>query len=444
MFVKQDPPTGEWANWRNWPHINIAWDQGGDDVSCSNYFDFIQLSCTSWWDFQHGGKNDFKGMLRDTDKYNFWLLWMVHMNTAAGPALDQTRWLDLNASWETLFDNLTPNSCPLFTEDFDALLAEMGGVGALPGERSVAHELWALLKEDVPVDEPRRVNLQRFWDSTKRSRAALERWHRDLLNRQFKALEDGSLTSRLAVKLVIKSTPDGEARTTESRKLSDAERMIRNTGLSPVLVSVALLSQASHKSYVNQVLEAVEPSETWCCKASARLRSVIEAEKWLVEQMDGGCMQHIKDTLAKPGQMDALERCGIRRPGELVAVEQDSLNDVILHEDEACESFGCMCMSIGSRRLQRLHWFFSWPCRFAGMLGTDELKQKTVDAFAADTLSWQAFANAVPRTSEMQTVVDRSIFRKPAVVVYEEVISCLFWNSYRIPLANPGLSLRIA
>ncbi len=126
-------------------------------------------------------------MLRDSDLWNFWLMYVCVMNTSSGPQSENTRWNELNAAWEEM-TSLHLHECPLFLDRVDRLLAERGGSKAV-GEGSAAEALWQQLRQDGPLRYVERVNLVRFWDAPQRAREMLERWQSDLLNRGYLALE---------------------------------------------------------------------------------------------------------------------------------------------------------------------------------------------------------------------------------------------------------------
>jgi hypothetical protein len=401
--------------------MGLAFDQGSDDVCTDQWLIYKKANATTHWDCSHGGKRDWKFMLNDCDLWNFWLLFMCVMNTASGPSNENTRWAELDQAWSEMLDNLAPSDCALAMENLEELIEAVGGRDALPVGMSAPQGLWSELRNHGPTREIVRVNLNRFWDSPRKAKTFVCRWPLDRLNREYLALESGALTTRLASKFVMAASgPSADRTTTDSSKLSAADRAMRNSQQSAVVCSVGMYSEPCHERFVRLLITAGEPTEQWHGAQNQRLRSSHDTKEWLIEQVSGGLMKHIEDTLMKTEDLAALEYCKVLLPSAVGENEIPALNDVVVYEDEMCALLGKATTSMASRRGTRTLWIMSWPVAFAGLNGTDGLKIEIVNDFKADVLASRAFDATVPRTASMAKVHSRLLVERTNVQQYVE------------------------
>jgi hypothetical protein len=177
-----------WLDWRLWPHLNLAIDHAGDGLCATAWLKMLKLNLTVWGDFSHGGWNDVKGMLRDCDLFPFWLIWMIVLNIPYGPHEDDPRYNQINDAWNECRRFHTAKTCVVFNNHVVGIVNDYGGRVAIledmpEGFTGDAEDAaWIRMKEESPMRRAEyRVNLNRFYGGTKRSRQELGKWHARLV-----------------------------------------------------------------------------------------------------------------------------------------------------------------------------------------------------------------------------------------------------------------------
>ena len=156
-FVLKDASHSEWSNWRRWPHLSVAIDQGSDGVASYWWLQSVGASLTVYWDFSHGCMSDWKNMLKDVDMWSFGVLMMCVWNAPCGPLADRTRWQQLLESWGSMFKHFSAKTCPLFQDKVLPILHERGAYAAMSSSSGdVEDMLWEELKVDPPSAVARR------------------------------------------------------------------------------------------------------------------------------------------------------------------------------------------------------------------------------------------------------------------------------------------------
>eukprot|EP00969_Alexandrium_andersonii_P288201 12741060-Alexandrium_andersonii.AAC.1 len=381
-------------------------------------------------------------MLRDVDMYSFWVLMMVVWNAPCGPLSDRTRWQQLLESWQSMFSCCTAKTCPLFQELADAILQERGGYASLDlpaGASGVDEVLWDALSRDPPfcVGMPK-VNLNRFFSSTQRAAQELKKWHTSLLNFQYLALEEDMLGTKGIQKVCIKVPPQENdellRQSTDARRPTLCDKALRTAANNAIVVGVAMLGEVDHYQYVKIILEAGGPTEAWHRAQAHTLRSAVASKDWLLSQLEGAFVAHLVETLGKWATVAVLQHIGIACDG-LGAMDLSGVSMVeVVREDDLSALLADACMSMVGRRMARTSWAFGgWPGALAGLLGSQELRSKTVAAFKCDYMAYKSCAERPNPSQHLKKILARSIFLHSSNLQVALAFDELGWSEHVHP-----------
>ena len=112
-----------------WPHMNIAIDQGSDGLSAMWWLFMMLLCATFWLDFSHGAWRSVQGMINDVGLEPWWLLMMVMFNCAHGPWNSDSVFNSIQECWKELKKHCTPEDLPLFIENVANMIEDLGAEG---------------------------------------------------------------------------------------------------------------------------------------------------------------------------------------------------------------------------------------------------------------------------------------------------------------------------
>ena len=357
-----DATEGCWQNWRTWPHLALSTDQG--EMCAQLWMRQASLNFTPFFDFAHGSKNDHKLMLGDVNQWNWWLMYMVHLNVTSGPQQDGTCWNALKQSWEAFVARPhTPVSRPLFTARAGDIRKDLGESIDLPGVESVEKELWAWCQSWIPTNSIKRVNLNRFWDIHQAAKQDLLLWHLQLVNAEFLALEEGMLTDGVLKKFMVRGTPSTDDESTS--RTSHVDKSLKLSGSNAVVVRIGMLSDPDNNAVLRILITAAEPTRRWYSNASTdALRSVNTSSLWLADQSAGNVLTHIMETFDLPSQYATLEYCRFDLPWDGTSLHGWSdIEDEIQRQNQLMALLGDSCMAMSSRRFGRIGWLLSFPYR---------------------------------------------------------------------------------
>lgn len=188
---------GVWSDWRLFPNLTIAADQGSDGISAWHYWLSTGVACTAFWDYSHGAQNDWKGVVKEMGLWEMWILCMVTWNAGSGPLSDATRHHALSEAWSDCFEQWTPKTNALFQALVPRIVDDRGGVSAFGHHDDIDVQVWELIRQSPPQNGPlEKCNLNRFFSTPRRARRELERWHETLLNFTYLALAENWLATR--------------------------------------------------------------------------------------------------------------------------------------------------------------------------------------------------------------------------------------------------------
>ena len=426
---------GRWKDWRSWPHLGVAMDQGTDGMAASWFMLHKLMNCTFWTDWSHGAWNDCKVSLKDNHLMGFWMLAMVLVNIPHGPFNDDIRFSQVNAAWDECKQNFKADSCPLFMEYAAGMLEDMGGTSALglePGAEASA-ALWDHLMEDPPLRRKGyKCNLNRFFGSTKVIRDECTMWHKKLFQYEYTALECDMLGTARVKKIMIKDA-DVEAQeaahTTDSGRPCAGEKALRSCCQNALVMGVAFLREQQHKFILKIITCTIQPLEDWHGEQNHTLRDATASSTWLLSQLQGAYMKHTTDILGLLSKPSALEECGFELPeapfkaGSRVPSGTED-HAPFLKQDQMADLMGDFALSLACSRVVRgLHLLRGWPFRMAALSGPRQLVDATVQDFKADFEAFLQLQVHDNPTKAMLDILARSSFNQISVWQYVEAAS---------------------
>lgn len=186
----------EWAasNWRRWPFLACAADQGSDGVAGWHAMAFmpgLQMNTFAWWDPAHGACNDMQASFRELGLLPFVLLALCVHNLAHGPERDEgMRFGQMYDGLRCFFENFQPETSDLFKHHAPTMLSELGGNLDVVDSANAMECLWQYLAErSLFMTKGHKVSLVRFMAWVRASRALLQEWTSTLFCCEWLALE---------------------------------------------------------------------------------------------------------------------------------------------------------------------------------------------------------------------------------------------------------------
>ena len=403
-------------------------------VAAKWYFRHLGLNVSFFWDSSHGHQNNFKGMLNDMDLMPFWVLMMVTWNVASGPRADNTRWADLLASWQRMFNNLTPATCPLFQEAYPSIEKRLRGLGLVSGYGDCTQEVWKYCKANPPTTRPvPKVNFNRFFSTQRKAAQDLDVWTEQKLNVTTLALDEDMLRGKVLQKIVVRQ-PGLEnvattRQTTDSNLPTYCDKALRNIKSNAVVVAVAMRSEEENKFVVASVVEASAPTERAHSHQNTTCRDVVHTSEWLKEQASGAFFKHVNETFAVLRSPSSLTSCGVLLAHELDARESPMDAMEVVQQDDRAAVLGKACVAMSKNETKRfLYLTRGWPHRFNAML--DPLRrQRIATAFRRDLKGFEYLRDAVAQTEPVRQMLSRSCFYDTSVKQYVKVPFCVCLSS---------------
>ena len=91
-FIVYDEGAPAWKpeNWRSWPSLVLAIDQGSDGLAGTNaMLRKLDMNLLPFFEFCHGANNDLHGIFKELKVYDLALILLIVMNMAHGPDKDE-------------------------------------------------------------------------------------------------------------------------------------------------------------------------------------------------------------------------------------------------------------------------------------------------------------------------------------------------------------------
>ena len=360
---------------------------------------------------------------------------LVVFNIEHGPWADDYRWNQMCKSWSEATRFFSPEELPLFEEYMSMMVAENRGRAALlaqtGGQEGDLHKLlWAKLRVWWSL-KGYMTNLNRFFATRQKAASFIPAWTATRLKYEYLGLETGSVATRQIAKLKLKpepkadtGDPDDQPRaTTSATKPAIEERALRGSAQNAVVLATIMLGEEKHKMLVKAAVSASEPLQKWHSNQNVTLRNAGDGKKWMVEQLSGGFMAMVNDTINQMSTTSALEYVGfdLSAWGGMVA-NPSGFDPAVDTEGEIANAYGQLCIIIGARRMMRcMNFIRGWPLRFASLMGDENLQTEAVTEFRLDSEAFHALCNLPEKDAAIKDLESRSVSQDLSVRQYLEV-----------------------
>lgn len=466
-FVKPDDAEEEaserWSNWRRWNHLTLVVDQGSDGLCGGSWLRAAGANITLVMDMSHGGNNDFLDMLRDLNIYKFWILLMIPLNLEHGPFQSDLRFNQVRECWDSVLKHFSPNQLPLFAERAKDLLEESGGEGCLLADspnNDIDEALWRRLQFGWRP-KGAKANLYRFHDTRRQASAFLEWWTATLLKYEQVALETGMLASTKLARLVVREEHElGEAGevvgSTDSKRVCISERALRGCCQNSLVISVMVLAERWHYYLTKAIVTVAAPLSAWHHAQNHELRDSEGAHSWLVRQLERDFGEHVAEILRASSDSVALEGVGLTFASGFPtsSVSPQLLNEQAQECEGLADLYGEMAMCLAARRYARTSFLLrGWPLRLAGLCGSRQLQDKTLQDFQTDFNSFMAMVNSGMSGSSVEQLKKRSCFNNVSVQMFVKALwvlapnrclTCGFWEVVSNMRCRPHFQHRLS
>jgi hypothetical protein len=306
-FFQYNDKSDLWSDWRTYPWLGQCGDSGPDNIcgfgAQERGFD---INTDFWPDGAHGANRSEECTLRSTGLFEFWLLNLVDLNCSYG--MNKTSNTRRHQEVEAMEDNFEMNTCAsaaIFQSLGVHIKEELERTGvALPHEGSLEEETYNYCKAGVRYGRNGyRCNLNRFQGGVSASEDSLDRWYRGLWERLYIGLELDMLpkarfTERLKLRVAAAAAPkEGERAETAADRLTLDDRAIRKVSGNAIQISVAYRSDPGNRRLLTIAVGGFKPTKNWHTRTQQTLRCVDNAEKYIVNEIGKGYMEHVLETV---------------------------------------------------------------------------------------------------------------------------------------------------
>lgn len=160
-FVPKKGANGKLPSPFDWPHANLATDQGSDNICMDHFWGYqLQANVHTDWDTTHGAHNDTcKDALKQCGLWRHTLSMMSAMNAAYGSTMSPPRLQQIRDATVEYMQTADPTTDPWFQFWLPHIIKQQGGDLQLCSE-GAATQVWQLVK-DSAFHPPLRQTRQR-------------------------------------------------------------------------------------------------------------------------------------------------------------------------------------------------------------------------------------------------------------------------------------------
>lgn len=424
--------SAAWNDWRSWPHLMLAIDQGSDGLSGGSWMRSEDINVTLVTDWSHACQNDMKEALRSIGLFPFMMLMMIVFNMEGGPFKEESRFWQVKQAFEEVAKNFNEVTCDMFRELCPKILEDMrdfGGGITLDRDEDAEKAVWAWMVSEAPfATKGETCCLNRYMAVVQAGRKLLGRWHLKQCQYEMAAVESGMLGGERLQKLMLQDPevlPDGSKapKSTSSARPCVSEKALRSTCQNALVISALMLGEPYHNTLLRLVCVIIEPVERWHRAQNHKLRSFGDTKAWLIEQSAFGFNKHLGEIAEKLTSIADLNLLGFLTVGGDGKAGLD--NDELLAEEGLAELYGEAVLSLISARGCRLLWFTrGWPLRLVCLLKGGDLAQQTLASLKTDIEAFQALVAYRNKDASLQALEKRSLFQHACMRQYMEVACC--------------------
>lgn len=405
-----------------WPHMNIAIDQGSDGLAAMWWLFMMCLCATFWLDFSHGAWRSVQGMMTDVGLKPWWLLMMIMFNVAHGPWNDDYRYGQITECWKQLKQNMRPEELPLFMDKVARMIEDMGVLGRGMGSDMTA-KMFAECVEEPPLKRKGyKCNLNRFFGGIKVAREQIPQWHKLLFCEEHVVIEEGMMPNKMIEPLKAKPQQGDFSKSTDSDRTSTMDRALRSQCQNSLVMAVILRGDSMNNWLCRIVVTIAEPVELWHGNQSKVLRDCNSSVKWLGEQHSGHFAAHVCQIAKRLGESTHLEFCRFDIPA--LGINMDFDEGTIALQDDLADTYGQMSIILIKHRWCKtgLWLLHQWPHEaasglpFEGAATIQHSMGKFMKKLRGDYSIFTWLLLCTNKTACINDLIARSVFKQQAVL----------------------------
>ena len=418
------------SNWRNWPHMILAIDQGGDGVCGSHALLYkLKASITPFYEFVHGANNDLHGVIKEVKKFDLALICLVVFNLAHGPDKDEgMRHEQFQEMSKQLFKHMPLHTSALFRARSAQIIEEMDGSLAIDPDKGAEASLFDVMKDTVHTNVMGdRIKMCQFFGWWKGARVLLQHWSKSLFKAEAVCLEEDWLKGSKFMQLPVVKAEDvasNDMITSTSSKITSVEaKLIRSSCQNNVVTQVALLSVPEYRRQVAHMVYFLELVHEWQGNFIKETKDTAASSAWLIAELGHSFTKHEMNLIKTLSDQSVLRKCGYF---EYERYDQEDLEFMAVpRDDEFATLVGDLVFGMVAKRQRRLFWATNgYPVRQVRALvslADAELEAGRMFRYLEAERYWRNFEHKPPALRDM---LGRSCFAltstQQLVHAYEE------------------------
>lgn len=387
------------------------------------------------YDLSHGSWDDEKQVVSDMGEKPWQLLMLLAFNVLEGPHRTQGRFqevLDCMARMRDRFDE-RPQAIPLFMEMSLDIVKERGIPVSSP---TVVQEAWAGMLDDGPLKRKHcTTNLNRFHGFTADGEMNIPEWYQKGYMLLQTSLEMDYFPKKSVAALRLRARNDGVlaedgSRSTGRNVIAIEERAVRAGGVNAFAIATLVYADVTNLWKLKIATSAGGHNKLWSGMSNKALRNVKAVVPWLLQQLEGGFMDHVKDIVTCFLSEVQLKKVGFKLPANEDGIAADH-GDVVF-EDAMADHFVRYAFHLGGNRIKReLPLLRGWPTRCALFLSKKVgVASKALRQLKSDYDVFLVLRNDMEAElhGDLGPLVNRSIFHLSCVQQLVEICKLTGWT----------------
>ena len=248
----------------------------------------------------------------------FVLAMFIVLNANHGPDETDFHYRRVKDICSEHFDVCSPRTSPMFQTLVGRIAAERGDAIDVAEGQTLEDAVWTFCKESNRC-RPKgyKSTMAGYCAAVHDLRDLLPTWSQRLFENSVAAIELNMLTSKSLPVVKLAADPvaadpaaASEIDVTNPRKLTIADRTIRSCGGNAVVLSLALLSEDTHKLLVEIIVAVTTPTMLFSAESCRELKDVKRSQCWLVQMNQGRVYDHVLHTFDALRDEDLMVRLG--------------------------------------------------------------------------------------------------------------------------------------
>ena len=421
---KLDKDAWSMKNWRKWPHVNMAQDQGSDGlcgINCLKYRKSLKVNVTDWWDESHGIGNDCLDTWKKHHLYSYIMVTMIVMNLPFGPEKEpDMRFGQMTEALSFLVKHFNPDTLGSLQAHASTMIWELRRLLDRSHSRPIDN-LWAYICQMAGFPKQgRRVHFARFMAWLRAAGWLLQHWTLLLWLLEHLVLEMDMVGTQKFKALALKKQEvdegfEGEQVTTSSSVPTLESKALRSCCQNAAVVGVMILSEYANRRLLACMFWAAAPFEEYHGEQNSRCRSVPENKKHIQDILNGGLFRYLHKTWLQLHSRKVLIDCQLQTVDGHIILPVSPDDPVLTEEDEWAGVLGSFTHTLVANREVRELYKFGYPHSFPVML-TESMPEGYIVQLQMDWEIFKSLRDMPDRTDAETEVFNRSQFQLTSVL----------------------------